>query len=80
MDRSELITAVRELRQQRAAWEQRIEAAIEREELARDMVKEMALMVSSLFKREHAELAQRAEGAGDLIQQINEILRKAELL
>ncbi len=80
MDRSELIAELRSLEQQRSAWEERLNAYAEREELCRDMVRQMFLMVSNLFKREQAELAQRADGALNLVSQMNEILRKADLL
>jgi hypothetical protein len=80
MDRSELIAALRELEQQKGVWELRIEACAEREELCRDMVNQCFVLVNNLFKREQVELSNRADGALNLVQQMHELLRKADML
>ena len=76
LDRSELIARIRNLERQRSAWELRIRACQEREELFLSFVNDMGKLITmSLHQRQqalHAEMAM----ATNLMETIDTVMQK----
>lgn len=80
LDRSELIDRVRTLEEQRSMWELRIRVCQERESLYLSFVNDMGQFLALTYQGLHDAVSAHAQKAEQLIETIQNTVRKVELL
>jgi len=78
LDRSELIAHIRELERQRSAWEYRVRACEEKEQLWKNLLQDMGLVLAATFQKCHQAISDRAEEAAKIAENMAAIGRKVE--
>lgn len=80
LDRSELIDRVRTLEEQRSMWELRIRIAQERESMYLAFVNDMGTLLAATYQYMHDGISEQARKAEKLIEMIQEMVKKVEVL
>ena len=79
-DRAELIAHIQELERQRSAWELRIRACEEREQLYKNFLNDMGALLASTFQVMHDATSRQAEKTARLIENMRDVLAQVEEL
>ena len=78
LDRSEIIAKLRTLEAQRSAWELRIRVAQEREDIWKDCIKELSMILAETFDAGHAAISAQAERAAVFMEELQQISKNVE--
>lgn len=78
MDRSELIAHIRWLETQRSSWEFRVRVCEEKEQLWKNLLQDMGMVLAATFNNCHVAISQQAEEAAKIAEQMAVIGRKVE--
>ena len=77
-DRSDLIAHIRELERQRSAWELRVRACEEREQLWKMFLNDMGAILAATFQAGHDAVSEQANRAAQLTEQLAAVAKKVE--
>lgn len=77
-DRAELIEHIQELERQRSAWELRVRACTEREELYKTFLNDMGAILAATFQAGHNAVSDNAEKAALLTEAMARVLKRVE--
>lgn len=80
LDRSVLIGTIRELERQRSAWELRIRACEEREQLFKMFLNDMGAILAATFQSGHDAVDVQAQRAAELVEQMARTMAKVEII
>lgn len=78
MDRSELIAHIRMLERQRSSWEYRVRVCEEKEQLWKNLMHDMGIVLAATFQKCHQSISERAEEAAQIAEQMKAIARRVE--
>lgn len=77
-DRSVLIGTIRELERQRSAWELRVRACEEREQLYKMFLNDMGAILAATFQSGHDAVDEQAQRAAKLTEQMALTMARVE--
>lgn len=80
MDRAELIAHIRHLEGIRSQWEYRIRLCEEKEQLWKNLMRDMGLVLAATFRTCHEAISLQAENAATIAEEMRLIAEKVENL
>ena len=78
MDRAELIAHIRMLERQRSAWEYRVRTCEEKEQLWKNLMQDMSVILATTFQELQLAIREQAAQAQDVCEKMQVIAQKVE--